>query len=202
MENNDTSVWIELPKTNGRSVDDFVRDVAKVLKENNAMFFYPISGVFADTNRRRMDSYRFVTFIEQYITPYVKKRNVEQNNSVNLAKSMDINLIRAVLNSDILKNELKIWQVGQDLDQPEDFNTLSEERKKFLLDWIRKTFTPVKTVNMYHTSYGLKHKFSDSEGGFYITNGQFKGAMLQAGFIPHQEWELNWRFRISKKGLE
>jgi hypothetical protein len=34
------------------------------------------------------------------------------------------------------------------------------------------------------SSYALKHYFEVADDGFYITNGQFKGAMLEAGFEP------------------
>ena len=44
------------------------------------------------------------------------------------------------------------------------------------------------------TSYGIKHDFERE--GFYLTNGQFKGAMLAAGYDPEKANELNWTFKI------
>lgn len=32
-------------------------------------------------------------------------------------------------------------------------------------------------------------------GGFYVTNGAFKGAMLAAGYKPVKRGEQNWQFR-------
>ncbi|MDP9476457.1 MAG: hypothetical protein M3R38_12375 [Actinomycetota bacterium] len=43
-------------------------------------------------------------------------------------------------------------------------------------------------------SYTMKHDF-ETAGGFYVTNGQFKGAMLAAGYQPAKRGEQNWRFR-------
>ncbi|MFR0500044.1 hypothetical protein ACLUYL_07480 [Limosilactobacillus reuteri subsp. suis] len=46
----------------------------------------------------------------------------------------------------------------------------------------------------------MKHLFEDEEsGGFYVYNGQFKGAMLIAGFIPKAADELNWIYCISQR---
>ncbi len=88
------------------------------------------------------------------------------------------------------------------IDAPEEFNLMLKEDQNKLLEWIKKTFKPIKTVDEWNTSYGLKHIFERSKGGFYITNGEFKGAMLNAGFLPHKYNEQNWRFRISKKSLK
>ena len=90
-----------------------------------------------------------------------------------------------------------------DLNSPEDFYNLNSEERDILTNWIRANLRPIKSVNKKHTSYGLKHYFErDKENkGFYITNGQFKGAMLECGFKPYQEWELNWEFCISEKSI-
>jgi hypothetical protein len=42
----------------------------------------------------------------------------------------------------------------------------------------------------------MKHDFAREPDGFYAKNGAFKGAMLAAGFLPVDEGELNWRFRV------
>ena len=47
------------------------------------------------------------------------------------------------------------------------------------------------------TSYRLKYEFEAE--GFYVTNGQFKGAMLTIGFVPKDEYTLNWQFRIQPR---
>ncbi|MDP9476638.1 MAG: hypothetical protein M3R38_13295 [Actinomycetota bacterium] len=81
------------------------------------------------------------------------------------------------------------------LNRPEDHDALGLEERAVLRAWIAANMGPAKTPDPYRTSYGLKHRFEESEGGFYTTNGQFKGAMLAAGYEPEGPEDLNWRFR-------
>ena len=89
------------------------------------------------------------------------------------------------------------------INKPEDFYNLTTEEKDILRNWIRSNLKPIKSVNKRHSSYGLKHYFEKDKvnRGFYITNGQFKGAMLEYGFKPYIEYELNWQFCISEKSV-
>lgn len=75
---------------------------------------------------------------------------------------------------------------------------LTKQEEKILLDWI-SNFKPIKTFNLKHTSYGLKHIFERTEQGFYITNDEFKDAMLKAGFKVKDKSAVNWVFNISQK---
>jgi len=84
-------------------------------------------------------------------------------------------------------------------DEPERFYELSEDDKKVLLKWIAEKITPQKRYYTKYTSYGLKHIFSGDIGGFYVSNGEFKGAMLWSGYIPKDRDALNWIFKMSDK---
>jgi len=86
-----------------------------------------------------------------------------------------------------------------DPNHPLNFLILPASETRKLSDWIKLNILPRKSPNQRHTSYGLKHIFEHSDSGFYITNGQFKGAMMARGFLPVNKRELNWRFRISEK---
>ena len=80
------------------------------------------------------------------------------------------------------------------------FQKLSPEDQQKLVSYCIQSFKHRKTPNNRWSSYGLKHLFEDEEpGGFYVYNGQFKGAMLIAGFIPEAAGELNWIYCISQK---
>ncbi len=70
--------------------------------------------------------------------------------------------------------------------------------QKIVLDWIKDNIVKRKTPNYNHTSYGIKHWI---QGIFhiYMTNNQFKDAMLLCGFYPVKETELNWVYCISEK---
>lgn len=81
----------------------------------------------------------------------------------------------------------------------EDYKLLdefSESEQQQVLSWIHAHITPRATENDSRTSYGLKHDFQ-RDGGFYMTNNQFKDAMNQAGFLPVDETKLNWTYRIN-----
>lgn len=86
-------------------------------------------------------------------------------------------------------------------DLPSAYDELSPEQKHTLEDWIAAWLIPGKKINKSHTSYGLKHYFEASERGFYISNGQFKGAMLALGFRADDPESLNWCFNITVKSM-
>src|SRR5215216_889971 len=83
-------------------------------------------------------------------------------------------------------------------DRPEAYARLAPAEQAALLEWIRLAIKPAKTVDRSTTSYGIKHDFE--KVGFYITNGQFKGTMVAAGYAPVDPNELNWEFRIRPTG--
>ncbi|MDY7224680.1 hypothetical protein [Halalkalibacterium halodurans] len=90
-------------------------------------------------------------------------------------------------------------ETGHELhNQPEAFDFLTPGEQRHLTDWIKAHFKPIKTINERHTSYGLKHRF-ENHGGFYISNGAFKGAMLKCDFKVKDKNDLNWKFNISQK---
>ncbi len=62
-------------------------------------------------------------------------------------------------------------------------------------EWIRNNIRPAKAILSGRTSYGLKHVLH-SDTGLYLTNNQFKDAMLLAGYKPVNPDELNWHYRI------
>lgn len=68
-----------------------------------------------------------------------------------------------------------------------------------LLKWIRENFIAIKSTNYKcGTSYGLKHLIQYQEG-LYVTNEQFKEAMLLCGFKPGNPCDRRWNFNISQK---
>ena len=77
------------------------------------------------------------------------------------------------------------------------FSDLSAEEQEKALIWIRYNVLPGKSVLNSHTSYGMKHVLDDRTN-IYMTNNQFKEAMLASGFIPSDPDELNWNFYIKK----
>lgn len=71
-------------------------------------------------------------------------------------------------------------------------------QQQIVIAWIKGNIVKRKTPNYNHTSYGIKHWI---QGIFhiYMTNNQFKDAMLLCGFYPVKETELNWVYCISEK---
>ena len=81
----------------------------------------------------------------------------------------------------------------------EQFEEMDKEEQDIVLKWIRDKLVPRKTPLLIPTSYGLKHLLERGEKGLYMTNNQFKGAMLLCGFKPVDEHEQNWSYGLSKK---
>lgn len=78
---------------------------------------------------------------------------------------------------------------------------LTEQQQAAVFAWIDKHIKPIKSVNRYRTSYGLKHLMSAATG-IYVTNNQFKDAMLLKGFAPVDPYDLNWQYRISERYIK
>lgn len=103
------------------------------------------------------------------------------------------------------KGEFKII----DINKPEHFDELNEDKKCALMEFCN-SLDKIKSFNMRHSSYGLKHvfeteyrkKLEDTFEGSYITNGQFKGAMLKAGFDVKDKTQLNWHFNLSERSIK
>ncbi|KKF98408.1 hypothetical protein [Methanosarcina mazei] len=76
---------------------------------------------------------------------------------------------------------------------------LTDIEKKALDNWIMLNILPQKTPNKNYTSYALKILFEQTPDGFFITNKQFKEAMVRCNFLPVNKNKLNWEFRISLK---
>ena len=75
---------------------------------------------------------------------------------------------------------------------------LPKEEMDKCLNWIKANIVARKTPYPYQTSYSLKHKLQH-DLGIYLTNNQFKDAMLECGFEPVNPDELNWHYCISAK---
>jgi ATP-dependent DNA helicase RecG len=90
------------------------------------------------------------------------------------------------------------YEVYNELDRPADFMNLDDEVKQRVVFWCKKYFIESKSFNLNRDSHDLKHVF-EKDTETYLTNGQFKGAMLIAGFKPKNIDELNWNFNISSK---
>lgn len=80
-------------------------------------------------------------------------------------------------------------KLATDLDGDELFKTL---------EWIRKNILPSDSSYYDSTSYSLKH-ILEEDIGIYMTNNQFKDAMLMCGFKAVDVDELNWCFYISSE---
>lgn len=74
--------------------------------------------------------------------------------------------------------------------------TMEEQEK--VMSWIHENILPRKTPLLTKSSYGIKHLL-ERDTKIYMTNNQFKDAMLLCGFYPVDERLLNWNYCISKK---
>ena len=81
------------------------------------------------------------------------------------------------------------------VDDPAAFACLSPAQQTCLLTWIAHALRPARRASPW-SSYGVKHVYS-AGSGIYVTNGEFKGAMLAAGYPPIDPTAQNWRFRAT-----
>lgn len=81
------------------------------------------------------------------------------------------------------------------IDDPTDYDNLSEKKRAILREWIAENVAP--NVTAAYSSYSLKSCFQKSSNGFYVTNGQFKGAMAEAGYKSTDISGVNWLYRVS-----
>lgn len=77
-------------------------------------------------------------------------------------------------------------------DRPESYQNLSSAQQIALQAWIAAELMPTFGT-LSKDTHVLKHHAETACG--YVTNGQFKGAMLASGYEPANPGELNWRFR-------
>lgn len=80
-----------------------------------------------------------------------------------------------------------------EINQLSEYEKLSETEKAVLLAWIERHMCSATRTDG-KTSYYYKHRFEESEEGFGISNGVFKGAMKAAGHKPHKPGQKNWTF--------
>lgn len=82
----------------------------------------------------------------------------------------------------------------------EHFRDLSEEEQRIALRWLRYNIFPSPTDTPFEdwSSYGMKHVL-EGRTNIYMTNNQFKEAMLLCGFFPADTDELNWHFCIKER---
>lgn len=77
--------------------------------------------------------------------------------------------------------------------------TNKEETVKIeVFEWIDENILPRKTANRKHSSYRLKHLL-EKDTKIYLTNNEFKDAMLIMDYEPTDANKLNWHYRISEK---
>ena len=71
------------------------------------------------------------------------------------------------------------------------------EEAMAIIHWIATNLQTRANFNEKHTSYGLKHLLEE-DTGIYVTNNEFKDAMLYCNFKPKDYDALNWVYKISE----
>ena len=84
-----------------------------------------------------------------------------------------------------------------------DFYKMPPDRQKKLLAWIDDNLMKDTKFNSRHTSYSIKTFVNLGAGeNSYFTNGEFKGAMLEAGFSYKNVDGINWIFNVHEDSLD
>lgn len=107
------------------------------------------------------------------------------------------------------KKELKgLIPFGFEGKEPMNISLFDKEQLDWALDFAHACGEPIRSFNVKHTSYGLKHiaekrarKLSDNKVG-YITNGALILAMVAAGFRFMRKGDSpNVFFNVSERAL-
>ncbi len=72
----------------------------------------------------------------------------------------------------------------------------SDDEIQVVKQWIADNIKVDKEILQNKTSYGLKHLLQH-DTGIYLTNNEFKDAMMIAGYHPINPNNLNWEYRIA-----
>lgn len=89
------------------------------------------------------------------------------------------------------------YEIVNDLDRPAEYIKLEKDVLINVINWCKDNFIKGTSVYKDYSSYYYKHVF-EKDLGIYLTNGQFKAAMLLAGFECDDVEKLNWNFKILK----
>ena len=139
--------------------------------------------------------------IEEFIKQNPRTSYEMLQNEFNLSKEGAKYYIRLLKEACLIRrkgnNQTGYYEIVNDIDRPNQFLNLESDVQSMVLKWCKEFFTPTKLFNEKHTSYGLEH-ILQNYNGTYLTNGQFKGAMLLSGFRVKDVEDLNWIFNISE----
>lgn len=80
-------------------------------------------------------------------------------------------------------------------DDDRHFTDIAEEIQQIVLEWIYWNMLPSKSVYKFSTSYGMKHVLQ-GRTKIYLSNNQFKEAMLMKRFWPVDPFAINWSYRL------
>ncbi|WP_160674721.1 hypothetical protein [Clostridium sp. C8-1-8] len=96
----------------------------------------------------------------------------------------------------VTESKVKETPTNDTKNEPMMFYKMDKNKQDILVKWINTNFAKIKTINKDKTSLELKDFFKE----FPITNGEFKGAMVEkCGFQYDSNDGINWYFNISKK---
>lgn len=91
-----------------------------------------------------------------------------------------------------------IYSMEEYYDFAYENGTKSDISINSIICWINAFLQKTKTPNKSCSSYGLKHLCEQCFNS-YVSNEDMKKAMVKAGFLPVNPYELNWYFCISKR---
>lgn len=83
------------------------------------------------------------------------------------------------------------------MDNKHFYEMSGEEQAKAMI-WITQNISPRTTANYNWSSYAMKHVL-ERRTNIYMSNNQFKEAMMACGFDPVDPHALNWHFAVSQK---
>ena len=103
--------------------------------------------------------------------------------------------IRKMKDACLIRRGATGYETVNDVDRPAGYISLDKDTLIKVVNWCKDNFINGKTTLDHYTSYYLKHVL-EQDIHIYLTNGQFKAAMILAGFETTNVENLNWLFKI------
>ena len=105
--------------------------------------------------------------------------------------------IRKMKDACLIRRGVSGYELVNDSDRPADCSSLDKDTLMRAINWCKENFISSNATLKDYTSYDYKQLMED-EINLFLSNGQFKGVMLLAGFQTENIEELNWVFNVSE----
>lgn len=172
-----------------------------VVNGTNFLLNVPDTPMFSSRESLYRENSKF-QMVENFIRQNPKAKIMDIQKPTGLSLSGTKFLLASMKKAQLIRREGNNinghYEVVQDSDRPADFLRLDVENRSKAVAWCTRYFVASSAYDPTCTSVELKRTL-EAFDGTYLSNGQFKGAMILSGYKPQNEEDLNWVFAVSEK---